>query len=247
MNAADSWHKLTDFANRSRQAVPFRGCQRAMPEINAFHFGFPKSGLLTSMPRFLLLCCLSLWPLAASLVDRIAIVVDGRVITESQVDEEIRVTAFLNRQKTQFTREERRAAADRLIQQALIQREMRLGRYPSPTDEEVGRYYDGLAETLGGKKPLAAALESAGLTTEVVKAHMALQLTSLRFIEYRFRPNFEISEPEIAAFQARQSVPSPHDAVRQTLIEQRTDEILSAWLEETRKQVDIEYLDSTLQ
>ncbi len=199
------------------------------------------------MLRILLVCCLSLMPLGAAVVDRIAIVVDGRVITESQVNEEITVTAFLNGQPPQFTREERRAAADRLIQQSLIQREMRLGRYPLPTSDEVSRYYDGLIETFGGKKPFAAALESARLSAETLKAHLALQLTSLRFIEYRFRPNFEISDAEIAAFQAGQAVRSSRDAARQTLIEQRTDEILSAWLEETRKQIEIEYLDSSLQ
>ena len=199
------------------------------------------------MSRLFLFCCLVLAPLRASILDRIAIVVDRHVITQSQVDEEIRVTTFLNRQGVRFTQEERRAAADRLIQQSLIQREMRLGRYPPPTEEEVSRYYDGLAETFKSNTPFGSALESAGLTKDILKAHLALQLTSLRFIEHRFRPNFEISEAEIAAFQSRQVAASSHDATRQALMEQRTDEILSAWLEETRKQVDIEYLDTSLQ
>ena len=183
----------------------------------------------------------------ADIVDRIAITIDSQVITESQIDEEIRVTFFLNRDFPKWAAEQRRAAADRLIQQSLVEREMKLGHYPPPTDQEIQKYFDGIADSMGGLSSLTSALKQSRLDADVLKAHLSFQLTALRFIEYRFRPNFEIGDDEIEAYRKRQPK-APSGAVsRETLIQQRTDEILGAWLEEARKQVNIVYLDSSLQ
>lgn len=195
----------------------------------------------------LLLFGFMLQPLFGEIVDRVAITIDQQVITESQIDEEVRVTTFLNRQMAKWTVEERRSAADRLIQQSLVGREMKLGHYPPPTDAEVQQYFDGLVTSMGGSANFASSLKQSQLDTDTLMAHLALQLTALRFIEYRFRPNFEISDADISAYRKRQSGPASREAIRETLIQQRTDEILSAWLEESRKQVSIVYLDSSLQ
>ncbi len=197
--------------------------------------------------RTLLVLCLLTMPLGAEVLDRVAITIDQKVITESQIDEEIRVTSFLNRQPAQWTTDARRTAADRLIQQFLVEREMNLGHYPPPTDDEVQNYLDGLITAFGGPSAFNNALKEAKLNVDTLKVHLALQLTALRFIEYRFRPNFEITDEDIEAYRKRESKPSSREAVRETLIQQRTDEILAAWLEESRKQVNLVYLDTTLQ
>lgn len=198
------------------------------------------------MRRLLLLVALSL-PLTAEILDRVAITVEQQVITELQIDEEIRVTAFLNRQPATLTLEDRRAAADRLIQQYLVGREMKLGHYPSPTAEEVDQYLSGLRETFGGPAAFASALEQAHVRLEPLRTHLSLQLTTLRFIEYRFRPNFEISDEDIQAYRKRAAKPVSRESAREILIQQRTDQILETWLEESRKQVNILYLDQSLQ
>ena len=63
-----------------------------------------------------------------------------QVITELQLDEEIRVTDFLNKEPIIRDTTARRAAADRLVQQLLIRREMDVSRYPLPTDAEVDKF-----------------------------------------------------------------------------------------------------------
>lgn len=197
------------------------------------------------MERFLLLALLVL-PLGAGIIDRIAIIVDQQVITETQINEEIHVTALLNGEAVRENDETRRAAADRLVQQLLVKREMDLGNYPPPTAQEIQSYYDQVSETLGGSARFSHALASYKLTSEILKQHLALQLTTLRFIEYRFRPDFNVSEEEIAAYRKRHAELS-NDAAREALIEERTDQILAAWLEESRKQVNIVFLDKALQ
>jgi hypothetical protein len=196
--------------------------------------------------RGFLLFALLVLPLGAEIIDRIAIIVDQQVVTETQINEEIRVTALLNGEAIREHDETRRAAADRLVQQLLVKREMNLGNYPPPTAQEVQGYYDQVSETLGGAARFSRALASYRLTSEILKQHLALQLTTLRFIEYRFRPDFNVSEEELAAYRKRHAELS-NDAAREALIEERTDQILAAWLEESRKQVNIIFLDKTLQ
>ncbi len=179
------------------------------------------------------------------MIDRIAIVVDQQVITETQISEEAQVTALLNGEAVHENEENRRSAADRLVQQLLVKREMELSNYPPPTAQEVQSYYDQINQTLGGSVRFSHALASYRLTGETLKQHLALQLTTLRFIEYRFRPDFNVSEEEIAAYRQRHAELS-HDAAREALLEERTDQVLAAWLEESRKQVNIVYLDKTL-
>lgn len=197
------------------------------------------------MRRFWLIA-LFILPLRAGIIDRIAIIVDQQVITEAQINEEVRVTALLNDEAIHENDEARRAAADRLVQQLLVKREMDLGNYPPPTAQEVQSYYDQVTQTLGGAARFSHEIASYKVTSEVLQQHLALQLTTLRFIEYRFRPDFSVSEEEIAAYRKRHAGLSS-DAAHEAVIEERTDQILAAWLEESRKQVNIIFLDKALQ
>src|SRR5215467_1655353 len=75
--------------------------------------------------------------LSAAVVDRIAVVVDKTVITESEVVQELRLAAFMNGEPFQAGPEQRRAAAERLVDQQLIRKEMVAGGYNQPTDTDV--------------------------------------------------------------------------------------------------------------
>ena len=175
------------------------------------------------MLRVLPLLCLSLC-LQAEIVDRLAITVGKQVITELQLDEEIRVTAFLNHQSLSRDPETRRAAADRLIAQLLIQAEIQLSRYPSPTPEDIDQYFEQIRTQFGSAQLLKAALGKYDLTESTLRAHLALQLTTLRFIEYRFRPDRGSSGSD-----------------------GQVDEALDAWLKESRRRVEIVYRDKSLE
>ena len=71
----------------------------------------------------------------AVIVDRIAIAVGDKTITDSEIDRRIRLTAFQNHEKPDFSLAARRATARQLIDQKLIEREMDVGRYPRLDDE----------------------------------------------------------------------------------------------------------------
>jgi hypothetical protein len=197
----------------------------------------------------------------AELLDRVALYSGRQVITELQLDEEIRVTAFLTREPVRENPETRRAAAHRLVDQMLIEREMRLNRYPLPTDAEVEKYFQQVKGQFGSESSFERTLAAYRLSDAVLRAHLALQLTMLRFIDFRFRPEVFVSNEEIEKFyeanlqnwlRQRSDAPPPslsasREAIRDAMIQQRADEALNAWLEQSRKQAKIVYLDRTLE
>jgi peptidyl-prolyl cis-trans isomerase SurA len=197
--------------------------------------------------------------LAGEVIDRIAITVANQVITASQIDEEVRVTAFQNSEKLDFSAEEKKKAAARLIEQALIRREMDLSRYPLPDLSDA----DGALKDFKGHYPNQAAFEKAlqdyGIIEAQLKQHLLWQLTVLRFVDYRFRPGIQVPDSDIQAYyqqqvrkwkeQGVQPMPSLSDErtrIEEILTQQQIDNSLDQWLTETRGQVAVRFLDEAL-
>ena len=211
------------------------------------------------MKRILILTA-ALACLRGEIVDRIVVTVDKKVITEGQLDEELRVTALLNHEPIERDREKRRAAADRLIQQTLISKEMDLSRYPVPSPEDVSAYYEEVVKQYGGTAELEQALVRYSVRKDVLLEHLRFQLMTLRFLAYRFQPEIDISDKEIAeAYQKKiadwkqthtgtpPSLEESRETIKKSIMDERTDFAFSNWLEESRKQVQITYLDPQLQ
>lgn len=208
--------------------------------------------------RFVVLVFVGLCALRGEIVDRIAITIDQRVITEAQLDEEIRVTAFLNQEPIRRDLDTRRNAADRLIEQELVRRDMDLSRYPMPTQSEIDTLLADTKQQIGADRFLTQ-LPQYGLTEDILREHLRFQLMMLRFIDFRFRPDIQISESDVKEYYAQQiekwkashtgtppSLDQSRPAIQKALTDQRVEYALSAWLEETRKQVKIIYLDKEL-
>ncbi len=197
---------------------------------------------------------------SGAVVDRVAITVGHEVITELQLDEELRVTAFLNHQPVVRDLSTRRAAADRLIEQLLIRRDMEVSHYPMPDEKDVNRYDEQIRSGFGGAIQFDKALTEYGLSENVLREHLVLQLTTLRFVEVRFQPEIDISDAEIrTAYEseaanwksthssATPSLEASRDSIRNTLTEQRIDHALDAWLQERRRRGHIVYIDQSLE
>ncbi|MGB7762986.1 MAG: hypothetical protein WBL61_24345, partial [Bryobacteraceae bacterium] len=74
---------------------------------------------------------------SAAIIDRIAVSVGSRVITSSDIEREIRVTAFLNGQPPDLSPAGKRAAAERMVEQRLVRHELETSRYPVPQPAEI--------------------------------------------------------------------------------------------------------------
>jgi hypothetical protein len=206
-----------------------------------------------------LLACLLL-PLRAEIIDRLAIAVGNQVITQLQIDEELRVTAMLNHKPVERSLEERRAAADRLVEQLLIKVEMELSRFPLPTPAEVEKYLQGIMESSSSAEDFSRTLANYNLTLPIVQRHLELQLMELKFVDFRFRPDATVSDSDVEAAYQRQvaswktthsgqapTLEASREPLRAMLLEERTDAALNTWLGESRKGVSIIYFDKTLE
>jgi peptidyl-prolyl cis-trans isomerase SurA len=197
--------------------------------------------------------------LFAEIIDRIAITVANQVITESQIEEEIRVTAFLNRDQIDLSATARKGAAARLIEQALIKREMDLSRYPLPELADTGESLESIKAMYSSETDFQNALQSYGITADELTRRLWWQLTLLRFIDYRFRPGIQIPTADVQAYyrqqvsQWRQKGTNPiptleesRDQIEEILTQQRIDQALDQWIKDTQSQLEIKYLDPAL-
>lgn len=199
------------------------------------------------------------WLLDAEIIDRIAISVGNQVITESQVDEDLRLTAFLNHEKLDLSIAERRKAAGRLIEQALVKRDLDLSRYPLPALGDADASLQDVKMSYAPESLYQQMLQQYGISEEALKGRLLWQLTLLRFVDFRFRPGIQIPEADVKTYydqelvqwkqQGVEPVPTLEDSqskIEEILTQQRIDQALDTWLAETRKQLTINYLDGAL-
>jgi hypothetical protein len=81
---------------------------------------------------------------AGEVLDRVAVRVGAQVITESAVRRHLRMEAFVQNREPDLSAEARRKAAERLIDQTLVRRELELNRYPTPPASEVEANLEGI-------------------------------------------------------------------------------------------------------
>jgi peptidyl-prolyl cis-trans isomerase SurA len=220
------------------------------------------NSVLCILPSVFCILSFFLFPtvLLPEIIDRIAITVANQVITQSQIDDDVRVTAFLNRGKLDLSLQAKKEAAGRLIEQALIRREMDLSRYPLPELSDAGETLQSLKAMYPSETDFQDALQQYGLTSDQLTRRLWWQLTLLRFIDYRFRPGIQIPPADVQAYYRQQvsqweqkgtnpipTLEESRDQIEEILTQKRIDQALEQWIQDTRGQVTIHYLDPELQ
>jgi antitoxin component HigA of HigAB toxin-antitoxin module len=196
-----------------------------------------------------------LLPLGArgAIVDRIAIVAGDKVITASEIDLRIRLTAFQNREKAEFSLASRRKAAEELLDQKLIEREMDLGHYPRL--DVIGRkaVLDAYGKTgyQSDAVAMAKALSGYGLTPEDLEDDLGRQSDLITFLNLRFRPAVQVTDQDVQKYfnenAPKNGAPNEVRAqIEQQLTNARADKELDLWLQDQRKRTKIEYLEKDL-
>jgi hypothetical protein len=102
-------------------------------------------------------------------------------------------------------------------------------------------------------------LSANGLTASQVEAYLGLRLEMIRFIEIRFRQGIRISQQDIEAYYRTKLVPLYAPGVKipplsdvaprieEILLEQQVNILFDTWLDNLRKQGDVEVLDPALE
>lgn len=122
----------------------------------------------------------------AEIVDRIALIVGNHIIKQSDILNEIRATAFLNREKPDLSLAEQKKAVSRLIDQALIRADIGNGVYVESDPAEVDKLLQQVKQAYGSEAAYRNALAAYGITESMLKDRLDWQTKVLRFVEARF-------------------------------------------------------------
>jgi hypothetical protein len=207
------------------------------------------------MRRLVLFLMLASASSAVVVLDRMAVIVGKHVIKTSDIDWDLRVTEFLNREPLNFTPKARRQSAERLIDQEIIRQEIVTGNYRRPPDSDAAALLNNLRrDRFGGSDvKMREELQRYGITEDQLRAQLLWQLTVLRFIDQRFRPAVIVSDEELHTYytqhlaELRRQYPGDgsfeamEPKIRSLLEAQRINENFNQWLEEARKRYRIEY------
>ncbi len=194
----------------------------------------------------------------AVIIDRIAVVIGRSIVKDSDIDRDVRVTELLNGDPLDLSNAARKKAANRLIDQIFIRREIELADYPPATNKETEQQLNQL-EKGRFKAPgfFEQALHRYGVAAIDIRTQVQWQLTILRFVDLRFRPAVLITDEEIdkyyrdhmAALRREYPGKGPDELrsqVRDILTGEKVNTQFFAWLDDQRKNNRVEFREESL-
>jgi hypothetical protein len=194
------------------------------------------------------------------ILDRIAVTVGKQVITESDVLRDMRVSAFLDQKPLDLSGDNKRKAADRLVDQLLILQEAALSRFTLIEPGDEAKLLAPVKLQYGDDQTYRAALAHYGITEADLSKHLLAGLRAMRFTDLRFRPEVQLSADDfldyyntlVADWTRENRTPIPtfeasRDQVEKLLTDQRTAQALDRWLGNQRTDTQILYRDVVFQ
>jgi hypothetical protein len=212
--------------------------------------------LTASAPTRSLFLLLAALAAPGEIIDRIAVSVANRVVTASDLEREIRVAAFIDGVPPDLSPAARRAAADRLVDQKLIRREVENSRYPAPppsdADPLIAQFRK---DRFRSEDEFRGALAAAGITEQDLRDALLWQRTMLMFLDVRFRPGIQVTAREIQDYFDQVVAPAARaanpgrsiavedfrDQIERTLTGRTVDQETARWLEDARRRTEITF------
>jgi hypothetical protein len=202
-------------------------------------------------------CVLSLaitTSLCAAPLDRIAVTVGKYVISEQDILQDIRISAFLDAQPMETSAlngAAKRKAADRLIDQYLVLQDAASTRATLASPSDAAALLAPIRTRYASDSQYRAALAQAGITEEELSNHLLAGLKMLRYTDLRFRPEVQLSETAVREFYdklgtkdtAGRSFEESRAQIEKLLTDRQVMESLDRWLTMTRRDSRIVYRD----
>jgi peptidyl-prolyl cis-trans isomerase SurA len=204
---------------------------------------------------------------SAVVLDRVIAVINGDVLLESDVQDEMRFAA-LQPYSIPPGENTRLRAAQRLVNRTLILQQMsdpqQTIKVPEPTEKEVQQRIDELRKQIPACKRYHCEtaegwhdfLEANGFTEEQVEARWRQRLRILQFTEERFRSGIRVSRPEVEAYYQKNLLPqfekekltpptldSIASRIEEILLQEKVNVLLQDWLKTLRDQGSVLILD----
>jgi hypothetical protein len=191
----------------------------------------------------------------AVVLDRIAVIAGTHVIKTSDIDRDIRLTQFLNRQPLNITSATKREAAERLITQDIIRQEIITGAYQRPPEAEGAALEVQLRRDRFGNasQRMHEELQKYGLKEGELRDRLLWQITVLQFINQRFRAGVVVTDEDIRnyydqhAAELRKQQPSAiglealAPKIKEAIEGDRINQSFNEWLDQARQGYRVEY------
>ena len=198
---------------------------------------------------------------AGIIVDRMVVVVGKHVIKTSDIERDLRLTEFLNREPLKVNSDEKRRSAERLIDQEIIRQELLAAGFRRPDDTSASDLEVQLRQERfqGSQQRLREALGGYGLTADQLHDQLVWQLTVLSFVEQRFRAATLLTNEDLRSYydqhlgELRRQYPQDtsfetlEPKIRASLEGERVNQNFTQWLEQSRKRYHIEYKQEAFQ
>jgi hypothetical protein len=207
-------------------------------------------------------------PQSSRMLDRVVAVVNNQPILWSDIANEVRF-AILDPEANFTATLTPQTALQELISRTLIQQQVRQEDITAslPKTDDVQARIKEVRKELPACVRMNCTTEAGwqnflsvnGLTAAQVEAYLSLRLEMIRFIEIRFRQGIRISQQDIEAYYRTKlaplyapgtRVPPLSDVaprIEEILLEQQVNVLFDTWLDNLRKQGDVEILDPTLE
>jgi parvulin-like peptidyl-prolyl isomerase len=188
------------------------------------------------------------------IIDRIAASVGNRVITASDLDRELRVAAFQDGVKPDFSPARKRAAVEAMIEQRLIRTELANSRYPLPDPAELAPIVEQFKKAhFQGDPQYRAALAEYGIGEDDFQELLLWQRTLLLFIQVRFETGVQLGAQDVEEYFLKTVKPAAEaahpgqpvlledyrDQIERTLTGQRADRQMDLWLRDVRTRTNV--------
>ncbi len=184
----------------------------------------------------------------AQQVDGVAVRIEDDIITESEVRELAAFQLLVDgkaKPRAELIRE--------LSDQWMIRSEANATKYAQPPAADVDRAYAEFVKQFPSAEEFQKRRVSAGLTEAAVRRMVAQQLYLSRFIDYRFRPEAQVSDEQVETYyrdefspqlKARNEPLPPlddvDDTIREVLIQRAISDRAAKWLTDSRDRLKID-------
>jgi len=224
---------------------------------------------LTERRTIIVLCCWLAMFSCAGTVDRIAVTVGRHVISERDIDTDIRVAAFLDNKVPDLSGAQKRKAADRLIDQYLVLEDAVSTRAALASAASAAPLLAPIKARYASDAEYRAALAPAQITDGELTDRLLAGLRMLRYTDLRFRPEVQVSEEDLRTFyntlvgqggrSSPTAAPNPsagpspieihnfeesREQIEKLLTDQQVMQSLDRWLGMTRSETQILYREA---
>jgi len=192
---------------------------------------------------------------AGEVLDGILATVNGHVILQSDLDEELRYENLMSGHEQQGTNEDdRKKVLDRLVDRELLTEQASTTEFAPTTADEIEKQLEQVKSdyTQNIKTSWTAAIASHGFTETEIRDRIVLELNQWKLIDTRLRPSVQIDQTAIEDYYNRQFLPELRRSgaqpitsqeaapkIRELLTQQKINEALASWLETLRSQAQV--------